>query len=320
MNHDIVTIGGSAGSIEVLLDFASKLPRGLPAAILIAIHSAAESPGLLPELLTNRGPLPATHPIHGDRIQNGHIYVAPPDNNLLVRDGTMAVVRGPRENGHRPAVDALFRTASASYGPRVIGVVLSGFLDCGTAGLMSIKSRGGLGVAQDPASAFASQMPRSAIDRGSVDHVVKASELAGLVTRLVESEAGPALTPDAFVAELEAQRAGKPVELVCPACKGVLQETAKGSFHHFRCHTGHAFSLKGLIAEQAEEMERALWSAVRSLEEGAAFSRRLRAIESGEVAVRFGEKAAQQKHDAEIIKKMLLRGSELRRADANDAE
>jgi two-component system chemotaxis response regulator CheB len=141
----------------------------------------------------------------------------------------------PKENGHRPAADALFRTASSAYGSRVVGVVLSGYQDCGTAGMMSIKACGGISVVQDPDTALVPEMPKSVIARVPVDHV----------------------------------------ELVCPICQGVLTEAQPGVFQHFRCHVGHAFSLDSLIREQSEEMERALWAAVRSLEEGAALSRRL---------------------------------------------
>ena len=122
MNHDIVAIGGSAGGVEVLLGLVSELPANLPASIFVVVHTAAADPGLLPDLLARRGRLPATHPLHDEKVAPGHIYVAPPDNHLLLRRGGIEVVRGPKENGHRPAVDALFRTAASAYGPRVIGV------------------------------------------------------------------------------------------------------------------------------------------------------------------------------------------------------
>ncbi len=155
MNRDVVTIGASAGGVEVLLGLAAELPATLDAAVFVVLHTSAHHSSHLPELLSNRGPLPARHPIHGEKIQRGTIYVAPPDNHLQLADGTIEVVRGPKDNGHRPAVDVLFRTASAAYGPRVIGVVLTGYQDCGTAGMLSIKARGGVGVVQHPDSAMA---------------------------------------------------------------------------------------------------------------------------------------------------------------------
>jgi len=146
MNRDLIVIGASAGGVEVLLGLVAELPRDLPATILVALHSTPGFVSELPDLLTSRGKLPASHPIHNEEIKRGRIYIAPPDNQLLVRHGFMGVVRGPRENGHRPAIDALFRSASWAYGPRVIGVLLTGYQDCGTAGLMSIKARGGVAV------------------------------------------------------------------------------------------------------------------------------------------------------------------------------
>src|SRR5438067_9132194 len=170
MNHDTIVIGASAGGVEVLLKLAGALPADLPASIFLVIHTLPGHRSELPELLSRRGPLPARHPMHGEKIAPGHIYVAPPDNHLLLRQGSMEVVRGARENGHRPAADALFRSAAAAYGPRVIGVVLSGYQNCGTAGMMSIKARGGLAVVQDPETATAPDMPTSVIDKVPVDH------------------------------------------------------------------------------------------------------------------------------------------------------
>src|SRR5262249_50855180 len=172
MNHDIVAIGASAGGVGVLLDLAGELPGDLAAAVFVVVHQSADHVSPLPELLSRRGPLPATHPVHGQAIEPGAIYVAPPDNHLQLRPGFIEVVRGPKDNGHRPAADVLFRTAAAAYGPRVIGVVLSGYHDCGTAGMMSIKARGGLAVVQDPATALAADMPRHVLERVAVDHVV----------------------------------------------------------------------------------------------------------------------------------------------------
>jgi two-component system chemotaxis response regulator CheB len=150
MNRDVIAIGASSGGVEVLLDLARALPENLQASVFVVIHVSADHTSTLPELLSECGPLPAKHPLHGEEIRPGHIYVAPPDNHLLVRQGSMEVVRGPKENGHRPAVDSLFRSASVAYGPRVVGVVLSGYHDCGTAGMMSIKARGGVCVVQAP--------------------------------------------------------------------------------------------------------------------------------------------------------------------------
>jgi two-component system chemotaxis response regulator CheB len=316
VNHDVIVIGGSAGAIEVLLGLVGELPADLPASIFVAIHTRPDRASSLPEILTRRGWLPASHPLHNEPIAPRRIYVAPPDNHLLVRKGSMEVVRGPRENGQRPAVDPLFRSASAAYGARVIGVVLSGYLDCGTAGMMSIKARGGLCVVQAPASAQVADMPSSVIERVAVDHVAAPDELAALLATLAATPAAVEASPNKFVEQLEGTEPGLAAELVCPICQGVLTEAAPGLFEHFRCHVGHTFSLAGLVDQQSEEMERALWAAVRALEEGSALSGRLAARAHGELAGRFSEKAGTQRQQAELIRQILLHGGTLHRTDA----
>jgi len=317
VNHDIIAIGGSAGAIEVLLGLVGDLPANLPASVFVVVHSAPDRGSALPELLSHRGPLPASHPLHDEKILPGRIYVAPPDAHLLVRHGAMEVVRGPRENGHRPAVDALFRSASAAYGSRVIGVVLSGYLDCGTAGMMSIKARGGLAVAQAPGSAVAKEMPGSVVAKVEVDYVVHPIELPGLLLRLVTTPAAATEVPRREIVQMEGKLEGTRAELGCPSCQGVLTETESSGFHLFRCHVGHAFSLESLVREQGEEMERALWAATRSLEEGAALSGRLAATEKAiDLRRRFQEKQATQLQQASLIRDVLLQGQRLSPADA----
>ncbi|HET6440193.1 MAG TPA: chemotaxis protein CheB [Anaeromyxobacter sp.] len=308
-NRDIVVVGASAGGVELLLELVGELPRSLPAAIFVVVHTSSGYLSTFPDLLTSRGGPPAVHPNHGDQVSSGHIYVAPPDMQLLVRLGFVEVVRGPKENGHRPAVDPLFRSASWSYGSRVVGVILSGHLDCGTAGLMSVKARGGVAVVQDPLSAAAPDMPQSAIRRVEVDYVVEPADLPKLITRLTAEAASAASPPGQAVAALEGARPGARAELVCPVCHGVLTETAIGDFRHFRCHVGHAFTLESLLGEQGEELERALWAAVRSLEEGAALARRLaRTQPTAEMRDRFAEKEGTLSQQADVIRRLLLYG------------
>jgi two-component system chemotaxis response regulator CheB len=304
--------------VEVLLDMVRGLPADLPASLFVVVHMSPGHTSTLPELLSRRGPLPAKHPLHDEAILPGHIYIAPPDSHLMVRRGTMEVVRGPKENGHRPAADVLFRTASAAYGSRVIGVVLSGYQDCGTAGMMSIKARGGVSVVQAPESALAGDMPRSVLEKVPVDHVVHPLELPALLARLAGSEAGSSGEIDAFVDQLEGTQPGVRAEVVCPICDGVLTEAQPGVFQHFRCHVGHAFSLESLVREQSEEMERALWAAVRALEESAALSQRLSATSSADLRQRFVEKSRTHTAQAEYIRQMILHGQMLSRGDADD--
>jgi two-component system chemotaxis response regulator CheB len=308
--HDIVVIGASAGGVELLLNLAPELPPNLPASIFVVVHTASEFLSPLPELLSARGPLPAVHPLHGDPIAPGRIYVAPADNHLQVRPGFVEVVRGPKENGHRPAVDALFRTASWSYGSRVVGLVLSGFQDCGTAGMMSVKARGGLVVVQDPATAAAPDMPANVLARMEVDHVFQPLELPGLLPRLVGQPAEDReREPPRELETLEGAKRGAPVELVCPLCHGVLTATELGTFQHFRCHEGHAFSLASLAREQGEEMERALWAAARVLDESAALAHRLSLSSIRDLRPRFADRERTLKRQAEVIRKLLLEGN-----------
>lgn len=311
-NHDIVVVGASAGGVELLLDLAPELPARLPAAIFVVLHAAPGFVSPLPALLTARGPLPAVHPLHGDAIVPGRIYVAHPDLQLQLVPGHVEVVRGPKENGHRPAVDALFRSAARSYGPRVIGVVLSGYQDCGTAGMLSVKARGGIAVVQEPETAVAPEMPRSVLSRVEVDHVVKPIELPGLLARLVTEPVPPSVGAAGVPAEVEALEGDRPggrAEVVCPACNGVLTESRVGEFRDFRCHEGHAFTLESLDRAQGEEMERALWAAARSLDEGAALSDRLARTGNPALRSRFADRAQAQRRNAESIRKLLLAGA-----------
>ena len=320
MNHDVIAIAASAGGVEVLVPLVRELPTDLPASLFVAMHVSPAYPSLLPDMLSDGGRLRCHHPLHHERIEPGHIYVAPPDNHLIVRAGYMEVVRGPKENGHRPAADALFRSAATAYGPRVVGVVLSGMQTCGTAGMMSIKARGGISVVQAPDTALAAEMPRSVIDRVRVDYVVDPRELPALLVDLARTPAAGARDPDRTVAAVEGTTPGTPAELVCPVCQGVLRETRAGAFAHFRCHVGHAFSLESLVSEQAESLERAMWAAVRSLEESAALSERLAAVQTGDMQRRFTEKGRTQRAHADAIRNLLLYGRELSAGDAAAVE
>lgn len=316
MNHDIVVIGGSAGAIDVLLNMVGELPPHLPASLFIVVHTAPSAPSHLPDLLTRRGPLPAHHPIHGEQIVESRIYVAPPDMQLLVRQGYVEVVRGPRENGHRPAVDALFRTAASAYGSRVIGVVLTGYLDCGAAGMMSVKARGGIGIVQSPGSAVAREMPQRVINQVAVDYIVDPLELPGLLARLVPTppSASHEVTDD--VKRVEGDCPGKGAELVCPTCQGVLTEAQAGAVEMFRCHVGHTFNLQSLLRDQSEGMERALWAAVRALEESASLNERLSRGDETGAGARFTERTGTLRSQAETIRNILLHGTMLKPSDA----
>lgn len=304
--HDIVVIGASAGGVDALSRLVAGLPGDLPAAVFVVLHTGPLY-STLPEILTQRGPLHAAHALHGELIVPGRIYVAPPDVHLSVQRGYVNVTRGAKENGYRPSVDVLFRTASKAYGPRVVGVVLTGYLDCGTAGLMSVKARGGIAVVQDPREAVAASMPESAIEHVAVDHVVALAELPALLERLVaEAPGAPLAHLPGALSELEGDEPGAACELVCPDCNGKLTVTEINGFQRFRCHVGHAYSLPAVAAAQDEQVEHAIWSAVRALEESAALARRMAATSSRNLRRRFEERAASQQEQARLIRDALL--------------
>jgi two-component system chemotaxis response regulator CheB len=187
--HDIITIGASAGGVEALAKLVSGLPGDLPAALFVVLHIPANTTSMLPAILQRAGPLPVSHPIDGAKIECGHIYVASPDHHLLVEHGNIRLIWGPTENRHRPAIDPLMRSAAIAYGPRVIGVLLSGMDGDGTAGLRAIKRRGGLAVVQDPAEALFPSMPENALAYARIDHTVTSRELGPLLGRLARCPA-----------------------------------------------------------------------------------------------------------------------------------
>lgn len=315
--RDIVVIGASAGGVEAMRRLVTGLPRTFPAAVFVVIHLDPLFESRLHQLLSRPGGLSVTSARDGDPIRPRHMWLAPPDHHLLVRSGHVDVVRGPRENGHRPAVDALFRTAASAYGPRVIGVVMTGYLSCGTAGLLSIKARGGLAVVQDPQDAAAAAMPASALKHVAVDHVVPLRDMADLLQRLVETPAEPEEAPvSESLIQTEGTHLGHDVELVCPSCQGKLTASEVQGYSTFRCHVGHAFSLQSLSLGQAEEVERALWASVRALEEAAALSHRLGNSMSGPMRERFFEKEKTQRAHAKVVRDIVLSGTVLSTQDS----
>lgn len=289
-NRDLIVIGASAGGIEALQRLCAGLPGDLNAAVLVILHTSPNSGGLLPHILTRWGKLPAALPINGEPIEKGRIYVAPPDLHMIVQDGHLLTVRGPRENHHRPAIDPTFRSAAVNYGNRVIGVVLTGLLDDGTSGLMVVCAHGGTAVVQNPSTATFPSMPISALERVPDAYVADLEEIPQLLTRLV-SENIEVVRPQSIkdqraisetrfaeldMSEIEKEiRTGEPSQFACPECGGVLWEIDQEGMTRFRCRVGHAYTAKHLHAEQRQAIEAALWSALRALEESASLYRRM---------------------------------------------
>ncbi len=285
MPRDVIAIGCSAGGLEAMLKIVERLPRQLSASVFIVQHTSPDSPGYLAGILGGHGELPAKYPLDGDTFRPGHIYVAPPNHHMLLDPKhTIRVVAGPRENRSRPAIDPLFRSAALNYGSSVIGVILSGGLDDGVAGLRGIKMCGGTAVVQEPEDAIADSMPRQALRFVSVDHVATAGEIGPLLADLVMTEALPRAPGDRVMvssmkAELNAAKGdllaneltalGDPTLFTCPECHGAMVKLRDRGPIRFRCHTGHAFTEQNLLAELQKTTEEALWNSIRSLEESA---------------------------------------------------
>lgn len=318
--RDIVVIGGSAWALGPLKKITAELPADLAAAVFIVIHIPADFPSALPQILDGAGKLPAKHAVDGEKIEPGHIYIAPPDRHLTLRQGRLEVKKGPRENRHRPAIDPLFRTAARAYGARVIAVVLSGQLDDGSAGLMAVRMRGGRGIVQDPLDAQADQMPREAIKYAGVDQVLPASEIASAIVSLTHETTEPEREardkvamdiPDDSHMDLEHadgnEQAGEHASVfACPECHGVLFEFKDGELMRFRCRVGHAYTSGSLAGEMSASVESALWAAMRALEEKAALTRRMSEAAPREMAARLRDQAGGDEAHAETIKKILM--------------
>jgi two-component system chemotaxis response regulator CheB len=320
--HDVIGIGASAGGVEAISRVVSDLPRDLQASVMVVLH-ISRGRSYLPEILARAGRLPASHPQDGEALQYGRIYVAPPDHHLLVESGQLRVAHSPSENGVRPAVDPLFRSAARVYGPRVIGVILTGTLDDGTAGIAAVREGGGVTIAQDPDEAFAPGMPRSAIASGRVDHVVTLRDIGALIGALVQEDAPARLPavdhphlrpmePDLGVMPLALRakdRPGKPSVFTCPECHGTLWESDEHGLLRFRCRVGHVYSPETMIAAQTDEVDRALWVALRTLEERAAMAYRLaqRGRDKNQrwVDQAFTQRARETEQEADRIRELL---------------
>lgn len=321
MNRDLVAIGASAGGIEALKRLVADLPADLPAAILVTVHMAPNGEFYLPQILGRLGPLEVVAAEEGLEIKHGRMILARPGFHLLVRDGHVHLGTGPRENRSKPAIDPLFRSVAATYRGRAIGVVLSGWLNDGTSGLYAVKRCGGVTVAQDPADALAPEMPRSAIIHVGVDHTAPIDAMAGLLSRLTREDAGPDLPvpPEVKVEADIASHGGQSIDqtaslgdrsvLACAECGGGLTEIYEGKMMRFRCHTGHAFTAESLLVDQGEALDRALLSALKTLEERAAMWTRMadRSEDSGNrrSALRMKEQADISKTEAEMIRTLL---------------
>lgn len=326
--RDLVVVGASAGGVEALRDLVSGLPADFAAAVVVVLHLPPAGVSSLPAILGRAGPLPAESARHGGTLRPGRIYTAPPDHHLLVEDGRVRLSRGPTENGHRPAIDATFRSAAQARGPGVIGVVLSGSLDDGTTGLSVIKSRGGLAYVQDPKEAIYRGMPESALMRVKMDGVLPAREMgAELAQRVRETVDGCGVPPLSLIDEVEAKaaRAGErvaaslpevvdvtnPSKFACPDCQGVLFSLDERGMR-YRCRVGHAWTAQALFQQQSQEIEQALWAGLRALEEkrdlAGSMCEDAQARGFPLVATRYQWHAEETSRAVEVLRQFLLNG------------
>ena len=302
--RDIVVIGGSAGAIEALTQLVVGLPAQLDAAIFVVVHTIPVAESRLPEILSRRGPMRATIASDGEPIVCDRIYVAPPNAHLLIEPGRVRLSMGPREGGHRPAIDPLFRTAANAYGSRVVGVILSGMMDDGSAGLREIRRHGGSAMVQDPKGALFPQMPRNAIEIATPQHVAPVGEIA----RLIASHAASEPNGDQTVVGA-GDAPGTPSGIACPECHGVLW-SGPDKVPEFSCRIGHAYSLEALVEAHSISLEAALWAGVRALREQASLANHIarRAERRGDrrVAARFETRAGTADEHAGRLETILL--------------
>lgn len=323
--HHVVAIGGSAGALEALLRVVAELPPDLPAVVLVVIHGSPDHPSLLPEILSRRGRLAAAHAVDGEDIRPGRIYVARPNYHLAVAQGKVRVWFGPKVNGFRPAIDPLFRSAAEHYGPEAVGVLLSGGMTDGVAGLLAIKRDGGVAVVQDPADATNPDLPRNAQAAVEVDHTVPSARMGGLLRELADgpTDPGTVAMPDtltnaeeAYRRDLEAQargeRAGQVSLFSCPHCGGVMRQTEETLLTEFLCHIGHAYEGEALLGAQAETIETTSWNLMRALKERALLARELAALARGRgdaaAEARLTGVAAEAERQMGLVESRLLKG------------
>ncbi len=279
-NSRLIVVGASAGGMDALKKLVSKIPSDFPAPVFIVNHMGAHTTGeALVKVLNENGTLPCQHAQDQQVFKSGHIYLAPSDQHMLIVKDKILITKGARENRSRPAIDPLFRSAAVAYGNRVIGIILTGYLDDGTSGMMAIKRCGGICIAQDPEDASYPDMPQSVIANVGVDYCLSVVEIGVLLSDLVTRELPPSKpVPEDIVIEAKiAQRVlsdlpsvealGDQVPFNCPDCGGVLWQMAEGTLLRYRCHTGHAFTFSALLTQQTVKIEETLWVALRMFEE-----------------------------------------------------
>lgn len=321
-NRDIIVIGGSSGATAPLKSILGSFPADLAAAVFVVLHIPARSVGILATVASAASKLPVHQAADGMAFLPGNIYLGVADHHLLVGKGEIHLGRGPRENMVRPAIDPLFRSAAISHGPRVIGVVLSGFLNDGASGLEAIKRCGGVVLVQEPTDAIADEMPRSAMSAVEVDLSIPSARMGDALSDLVQGRPGPAvpIPPDIRLeVDIAAgerinssvlSKIADPVAITCPACGGVMSIVQDSKPLRFRCQVGHAYTAEAMAKEQEEAVDEALRVALRIIEERAELVGRMandaRYTGRKSIAEMYDERASEYRGQAETIRKAVL--------------
>ena len=276
----LVVVGTSAGGLQALIKLLRQLPAAFPAAIMVVQHISAHASGsVLLDEMRKCSKLKCDHAKNGMLISPGHLYIAPSDHHLLVTGNKILITKGAHENRWRPGIDPLFRSAAVAFGNKVIGIVLTGYLDDGTAGLIAIKRCGGICIVQDPADAQYPAMPQNALNQVKVDYCIPIAEMGGILSKLLAKKPGKSKpVPKDILIEVEiatrvlsdlpsVNALGAQVPFNCPGCGGVLWKVDSGTNMRFRCHTGHSYTSKILLAEQTKLLDETMWTALRMFEE-----------------------------------------------------
>lgn len=324
-NHNIIVVGASAGGVTALQELFSQFPPDIQASFFVVLHISPESPSILAGLIDKASQLKAQSAEDNEPIRAGHIYVAPPNFHLLVKSGCIRLHRGPKENRHRPAIDPLFRSAAIAYRAQTVGIILTGYLDDGTSGLLAIKRCGGIAVVQDPQDAAYPDMPKNAIKEVEVDYQLPVQKMGKIVQQIVEqpaalvNEVPKDIVMEAKIAEQtmsdisKENKLGHLVPMSCPECNGPLWQIDSDQMNRYRCHVGHGFTAKALMASQDTMLEQALWAAMRTMEERARTALVMAQTEKGQgrnlSAQVFEERSHTSKSHAQVIRKLLVEGA-----------
>lgn len=335
MGHDLIVIGGSAGSIEPLKTILRNLPLDLPAAVLIVVHIPSNSTGIFNTVTAAAGPLPVKNADDGEELVHGQVYLAPPNRHMLVLNDRLRLGHGPRENLVRPSIDPLMRSVALSYGGRAIGVILSGLMNDGASGLATLKRAGGIALVQAPVDAAAKEMPLAALETTSVDRTGSADDLASAILHYVHEPAGPTqklsadirmeveIAAGRLVGSSEIRQIADPVPLTCPDCGGVLSQVKGDGPLRFRCQVGHAYNARSLQDTQESDVDEAVRVALRIIEERAELVSRMardaRSAGRSTMAEMHDERASEYRGYADVLRTAIMKSIEDEEIVADEA-